>query len=110
MAWDRYVAPFSYSLWLAVATAVCALGVCLALTNYSQENHHSLNLIATVFYIPACFCQQGKVKYTYEFFVLSFVLLIAVLFFHFLPFWAFLILSSHSYLSFYAYPCIALIY
>jgi hypothetical protein len=27
MAWDRYVAPFGYGLWLAVAIAVCALSV-----------------------------------------------------------------------------------
>ena len=66
MAWDRYVAPFSDSLWLAVAITVCALGVCLTLTNYGHENHRSLNLIATVFYIPACFCQQGKANHSYE--------------------------------------------
>ena len=66
MSWDRYVAPFSYGLWMAVAISVCALGVCLALTNYGHESHQNLSLIAIVFYIPACFCQQGKAKYSYE--------------------------------------------
>jgi len=66
MSWQRYVAPFSYSLWLAVAITGCVLRVCLALTNYGQENHQNLSLTATVFYIPACFCQQGKAKHSYE--------------------------------------------
>jgi ABC-type spermidine/putrescine transport system permease subunit I len=65
MAWDRYVKPFSNSMWLAVAIVACALGVCLALTNYGHESHRSLSIIATIFYIPACFCQQGKDKHSY---------------------------------------------
>jgi len=65
MAWDRYVTPFSYGLWLAVAIAACVLGVCLALTNYGHDSHQSLSIIATLFYIHACFCQQGKAKYSY---------------------------------------------
>jgi hypothetical protein len=94
MVWGRYVAPFSYGLWLAVVITACVLGVCLGLTNYCHESHQSLSLIATVFYIPACFCQQGKkAKLSYEFFLLSSVLPVKVLFFSFLPFWAFLIFS-----------------
>ena len=95
MAWDRYVTPFSYGFWLAVAIAGCALCVCLALTNYSHENHQRLSLIATVFYIPACFCQQGKAKHSYEFFLVSSVLPIALFVFPFLPNWAFLIFYCH---------------
>jgi hypothetical protein len=59
MAWDRYVAPFSYGLWLAVATAACALSVCLVLTTCGNERNQAFSLTATLFYIPACFCQQG---------------------------------------------------
>jgi len=64
MAWDRYVTPFSYGLWLAVAIAACALGVCLALTIQGHEKNHNLTLSATLFYIQACFCQQGE-SYNY---------------------------------------------
>jgi len=60
MAWNRYFAPFSYGLWLAVAIAACVLGVCLALTNFSNNSKHSLSLTDTVFYIPSCLCQQGQ--------------------------------------------------
>jgi hypothetical protein len=60
MTWDRYVAPFSYGLWLAVAIYACALGVCLALTNYGHERNQNLNLPTTFFDIHACFCQQGQ--------------------------------------------------
>jgi hypothetical protein len=60
MTWDRYVAPFSYGLWLAVAIVACALSVCLALTNYGRERNQGIALSALVFYIPACFCQQGQ--------------------------------------------------
>jgi hypothetical protein len=65
MAWDRYVKTFNYGMWLAVAFVACVLGVCLALTNYGHESHQSLSIIATVLYIPACFCQQGKAKLSY---------------------------------------------
>jgi hypothetical protein len=60
MSWDRYVAPFSYGLWLAVAIAACALGVCLALQNYCHNRNQSLAVSAIFFYIQARFCQQGQ--------------------------------------------------
>ena len=60
MAWDRYVTPFSYSLWLAVAIAACAISVCLALTNYGHERNQNLSLSTILFYIHASFCQQGQ--------------------------------------------------
>jgi hypothetical protein len=60
MAWDRYVAPFSYGLWLAVAIVACALGVCLALVNYGHERNQNLTVSAIFFYVHACFCQQGQ--------------------------------------------------
>jgi len=60
MAWDRYVTPFSCGLWLAVAIAACALGVCLALINYSYERNRSFTVSAIFFYIHASFCQQGQ--------------------------------------------------
>jgi hypothetical protein len=67
MAWDRYVAPFSYGLWLAVVIAVCALSVCLALTNYGHDSNQGLTVPAVLFYIHACFCQQGeKVNITFS--------------------------------------------
>jgi hypothetical protein len=62
MAWDRYVTPFSYGLWLAVAIAVCALSVCLALTDCGQDRNQSLTVPAVLFYIHACFCQQGQTE------------------------------------------------
>jgi len=83
MAWDRYVTPFSYGMWLAVAIAACVLCVCLALTNFSNNSKQRLSLIDTLFYIPSCFCQQGqKVKPIYESFILSFMLSLVVPFFH----------------------------
>jgi len=67
MAWNRYVTPFSYGMWLAVAIAACVLCVCLALTNFSNDSKQRLSLIDTLFYIPSCFCQQGqKAKTIYE--------------------------------------------
>jgi hypothetical protein len=60
MAWDRYVTPFSYGLWLAVAISVCALGVCLALTNYGHQTKKKLSMSEIFFYIHASFCQQGR--------------------------------------------------
>jgi len=60
MAWDRYVTPFSYGLWLAVAIAACAISVCLALTNQGNEKNPNLTVSAILFYIHACFCQQGE--------------------------------------------------
>jgi hypothetical protein len=59
MEWDRYVTPFSYGLWLAVAIAACAISVCLSLTNYGHERNQNYTLFAMMFYIHACFCQQG---------------------------------------------------
>jgi hypothetical protein len=55
----RYVTPFSYGMWLAVAMVACVLGVCLALTNFSKISEQRLGVIETVFYIPSCFSQQG---------------------------------------------------
>ncbi|GFG33519.1 hypothetical protein Cfor_08717, partial [Coptotermes formosanus] len=60
MAWNRYVAPFNYGLWLAVAIAACNLSVCLALTACGHERNQGLTLPAAFFYIQACFCQQGQ--------------------------------------------------
>jgi hypothetical protein len=60
MTWDRYVAPFSYGLWLAVAFATRALSVCLALTNCGCERNEDLTVSAILFYIHTCFCQQGQ--------------------------------------------------
>jgi hypothetical protein len=68
MAWDRYVAPFSYGLWLAVAIAVSVLSVCLALTVYGHKRKQSLTVSAIFFYIQACFCQQGQ---SYNLFFIS---------------------------------------
>jgi hypothetical protein len=73
MAWERYVTPFRYGLWLAVAVTGCALGVSLAITNFSNNINQSLSLIATVFFIPSCLCQQGqKANFLYGFLILSF--------------------------------------
>jgi hypothetical protein len=83
MIWNPYVTPFSYGMWLAVAMAACVLGVCLALTNFSNNSKQRLSLIETVFYIPSCFCQQGKkVKLLYELFIHSFMLCLLDIFFH----------------------------
>jgi hypothetical protein len=60
MAWDRYVAPFSYGLWRAVAIAACALSVCLALTAYGDKSSGSPSLSAIFFYMLGCLCQQGE--------------------------------------------------
>jgi hypothetical protein len=60
MAWERYVTPFSYGLWLAVAIAACAISVCLALTNQCHEKNRNLTVSAILFYIHACFFQQGE--------------------------------------------------
>jgi hypothetical protein len=65
MAWNSYVAPFSHSLLLAVATATCALTVFLALTNTSHgglERNQSLTVAAIFFYILGCLCQQGQAE------------------------------------------------
>jgi hypothetical protein len=65
MAWNSYVAPFSHGLWLAVATATCALTVFLALTNTSHgglERNQSLTVAAIFFYILGCLCQQGQAE------------------------------------------------
>jgi hypothetical protein len=60
MAWDRYVAPFSYGLWLAVAITACVVFVSLALSKYGNKRNQNLNVSAILFYIHACFCQQGE--------------------------------------------------
>jgi hypothetical protein len=60
MAWERYVAPFTCGLWLAVAIAACALSVSLALTSCGNERNQGPTLPAVFFYIHACFCQQGQ--------------------------------------------------
>jgi len=71
MAWDRYVTPFSYGLWLAVAFAACAISICLALTNYGQERNQNFSVSAILFYIHACLCQQGQ-THNLVFYLLSF--------------------------------------
>ena len=60
MAWDRYVNPFNYGLWLAVAITACVVGVCLALSKYGHKRNQSLSVSGIFFYIHACFCQQGQ--------------------------------------------------
>jgi hypothetical protein len=65
MAWDRYVAAFSYGLWLAVSITACVVGVCLALSKYRHKKIQSLNVSAIIFYIHACFCQQGQSDKSY---------------------------------------------
>jgi hypothetical protein len=63
MAWNRYVVPFSYGLWLAVAMSACAICVCLAITNFSHDGRskkHSLTMSEILFYIFGCLCQQGQ--------------------------------------------------
>ena len=60
MAWDRYVTPFSYGLWLALAVAACVISVCLALTSQGREKDHNLTVSAILFYIHASFCQEGE--------------------------------------------------
>jgi len=65
MTWDRYVAPFSYGLWLAVAIAVCVLSVCLALTNYGHEREQGLTLPTIFFCVFGCLCQQGETSHSY---------------------------------------------
>jgi hypothetical protein len=75
MAWNRYVTPFSYRLWLAAAIAGCVLGVCLAVNNFSKKSNQRLSLFDTVFYIPSCICQQGqKANSLYGFFILPIML------------------------------------
>jgi hypothetical protein len=59
MSWDRYVAPFSYGLWRAVAIAACALSACLALTSCGHDRNLGVILPAVFFYIHACLCQQS---------------------------------------------------
>jgi hypothetical protein len=53
MAWDLYVTPFSYGLWLAVAIAACAISICLLLTNQGREKDRNLTVSAILFYIHA---------------------------------------------------------
>jgi len=60
IVWDRYVTPFSYGLWLAVAIAACVISVSLALTNYGHERAQSLTVSAIFLSIQACFSQQGR--------------------------------------------------
>jgi len=61
MTWNRYVTPFSYGLWLAVAIAACAISVCLALTICGNQRNQNLAVSAILFHIHACFCQQGQI-------------------------------------------------
>ena len=83
MAWNRYITPFSYGFWLAVAIAACVLCACLALTNFSNNSKQRFNLRDILFYIPSCLCQQGqKVNPLYESFILAFMFSLVVLFFH----------------------------
>ena len=65
MTWERYVAPFSYGLWLAVAIAVCVLSVCLALTNYGHDRVQGLTVPAIIFYVFGCLCQRGEASNSY---------------------------------------------
>jgi hypothetical protein len=60
MAWDRYATPFSYALWLVVAITACALGGCLALSNYGHVRNQNFTVSDIFFYIHASFCQQSE--------------------------------------------------
>jgi len=75
MVWDRYVTPYSYRMWLAVAIAACALRVCLAHTRYGHERSQNLAVSAILFYIHACFCQQFQTDLSRHliFFIFSFL-------------------------------------
>jgi hypothetical protein len=65
MAWDRYIAPFSYGMWLAVGITLCAFGVCVAVINYGYERNQNLTFSAIFFSIHACFCGQGESYISY---------------------------------------------
>jgi hypothetical protein len=65
MRWERYVAPFSYGLWLAVGIAVCVLSVCLALTNYGHEGVQGLTVSDVFFYVFGCMCLRGETSNSY---------------------------------------------
>jgi hypothetical protein len=65
MTWDRYVAPFSYGLWIAVAIAACSISVFLALTNYGHERDQRLTVPAVLFFVFGCLCQQGEASNSY---------------------------------------------
>jgi hypothetical protein len=84
LAWDRYVTPFSYGMWLAVAITVCVLGVCLAVTSYGYERKQNLKIFATFLSIHACFCQQGESYRSYFTPSLPPYILYHVLWFHFI--------------------------
>ena len=60
VAWDRYVTPFSYGLWLAVAFTISAVSVCLAFINYDRERNQNLTLSTILFNIHSCSCRQGQ--------------------------------------------------
>jgi len=98
MTWDRYVAPFSYGLWLAVAIAVCVLSVCLALTNYGHDRVQGLTVPAIIFYVFGCLCQQGETSNSYFSLVLLSKIYAFIYIFHFsliLVYLSFLLLASH---------------
>jgi len=78
MTWDRYVTPFSYGLWLAVAIVACALGVCLVFINYGYEKNENLTVSAIFFYVHACFCQQGQTDKLVFTFLVSISFLVTV--------------------------------
>jgi hypothetical protein len=99
MAWDRYVAPCSYGLWLALAIAACAVAVCLALQNYGHQRNQTLSLSAILFYIHACICQQGQTDESRFIFLLLYVFCCLITQFNFsLLFCLNLCLSFHIFL------------
>ncbi|XP_021924652.1 probable glutamate receptor [Zootermopsis nevadensis] len=60
VVWGRYVAPFSLGLWVAVATAVCALSFCLWLTAALQAREKKFAATEAMFYVFGTLCQQGQ--------------------------------------------------
>jgi len=68
IAWDHYVTSFSYGLWLTVAIAACASGVCLVLINHDHGRNLNFTLSAILFYIHACSCEQVHTNIACQFF------------------------------------------
>ena len=109
MAWDRYVITFSYGLWLAVAITGCALGVCLAITNFSNNSNQRLSLTDTAFYIPSCICQQGQKAIFMNSLSFFFIFSLVVLYFHFQFIGCILNFFSYSFLILHSCPNIPVI-
>jgi squalene cyclase len=60
MTWGRYITPFSFRLWVAVATVVCTLSFSLWLTASFQVKGKKLTATEAIFYVFGTVCQQGQ--------------------------------------------------